>query len=161
MKVHLLLIAFVFFQSRPHFDGKVTSVLDGDTIEVLKDGKAIRIRLNGIDSPEKSQAYGMKAKEFTSDMLFGKTVRVFGKENDRYGRLIADIYIDAANTSGEYGAWYNKVIVVSGYAWHYKAYSKDAELDAAEQTARRMKMGLWQLASPVAPWDYRKNVKEL
>lgn len=161
IKAILVSLVFIFTQNQNTFEGKVVSVLDGDTIEVLRDGRAIRIRLSGVDSPEKSQAYGTKAKMFTSDLLFGKTVRVIGKEKDRYGRLIADIYIDAANTSGEYGAWFNKAIVMTGFAWHYKAYSKDQELEAAEQSARRMKIGIWEDEAPIAPWDYRKNVKEL
>lgn len=138
MKKNFLIFSLLILSSFSHeqkdtFIGKVTAVIDGDTIDVLRDGKTIRIRLNGIDCPEKSQTYGTKAKQFTSDFLFGKTVRVVGNENDRYGRLLADIYVDAANTQGECGAWFNKAIVASGFAWHYKKYSSDPDLGGAEQ----------------------------
>jgi micrococcal nuclease len=130
------------------FDGKVVGVIDGDTIDVLQDGKAIRIRLNGIDCPEKNQAFGSKAKKFTSDAVFNKLVLVKVKELDRYGRTIADIYVD--------GIWLNKAIIDAGLAWHYKRYSSNEELSKAELTARNHKLGLWQDLNPIPPWEFRR-----
>jgi endonuclease YncB( thermonuclease family) len=132
------------------FKGKVVAVVDGDTLKVLKNGKEIKIRLNGIDCPEKSQAFGTKAKEFASKLVFDKNVVVEEKELDRYGRTIADVFL-------EDGTWLNKALIENGYAWHYKRYSSDQELAKAEVTARNRKVGLWQDESPVAPWDYRKK----
>jgi micrococcal nuclease len=122
-------------------------VIDGDTIEVLKGGKAVKIRLNGIDCPEKNQAFGSRAKQYTSSLIFGKKVRVKEKELDRYGRTIADIYLG--------DVWVNQVIVENGYAWHYKRYSNDKSLDAAERNARKARLGLWSDLSPVPPWEFR------
>jgi len=138
------------------FQGKVTAVIDGDTIEVLRDGRAVRIRLQGIDCPEKAQPFGAKAKELTSDLVYGKQVLVKVTGEDRYGRMLADVYVDAANTTNEFGAWLNKALVATGMAWHYKQYSQDQDLGYAEQTARRMKIGLWDDSEPVAPWLWRK-----
>lgn len=138
------------------FQGKCTAVIDGDTIEVLRDGKAVRIRLQGVDCPESKQAFGSKAKQFTSDFLFGKQVLVKATGQDRYGRTLADIYIDAANTSNEFGAWFNKALIASGMAWHYKKYSQEPELAQAEETARKMKVGLWSDSEQTAPWEWRK-----
>jgi endonuclease YncB( thermonuclease family) len=75
------------------FSGKVVSVLDGDTIDVLHNKRAKRIRLNGIDAPEKGQAFGQKAKQFVSEQAFGKevTVKTFGL--DKYGRTIGDVFL--------------------------------------------------------------------
>src|SRR6188508_1824478 len=77
--------------------GKVTGVKDGDTIEVLLNGKNETIRLVDIDSPEKSQAFGMKAKKFTSDLCYGKTVMVEGNKRDQYKRLLATVFVDGKN----------------------------------------------------------------
>jgi endonuclease YncB( thermonuclease family) len=149
-------IAFWFQETAFNFEGKVVAVIDGDTIEVMRDGKAVRIRLQGVDCPESKQPFGTKAKQFTSDFLYGKQVLVKATGQDRYGRTLADIYIDAANANNEFGAWFNKALVASGMAWHYKQYSKDQELATAEETARRMKVGLWTDAQPVAPWEWRR-----
>lgn len=138
------------------FHGKCIAVIDGDTIEVLREGRAVRIRLQGIDCPEKAQAFGAKAKEATSDLVYGKQVLVKVTGEDRYGRMLADVYVDATNTTNEFGAWLNKALVATGMAWHYKQYSQDQDLGYAEQTARRMKIGLWDDSEPVAPWLWRK-----
>ena len=148
MRIVLIAFIIIFSQSQLTFEGKVTAVLDGDTIEVLHDGKAVRIRLAGIDCPEKAQAFGQAAKKFTSENLFGKTVKVVGKENDRYGRLVAEVWMA--------GEWFNKSIVASGLAWHYKKYSDSEDLAQAEKNAQRSSKGLWADANPVAPWDWRK-----
>jgi micrococcal nuclease len=149
MKLLIFLLIFIHPASLSVFEGRVTSVVDGDTIEVLKDGKAIRIRLNGIDCPEKTQAFGTKAKQFTSDLVYGKLVRIKEKEFDRYGRTIADVYVG--------GLWLNKALLDAGLAWHYKKYSSDETLAQAEQNARKSNIGLWSESSPIEPWNYRRS----
>lgn len=129
---------------------KVVGVKDGDTIVLLKNGEEVTVRLYGVDTPEKSQAYGQKAKQYTSDMVFGKEVQLIVKNKDRYGRTVGTIILkDGRNL--------NEELIKNGYAWHYKAYSKDVNLANAETDARRFKRGLWQDPNPIAPWDYRKN----
>ena len=86
--------AIAFSSDTSTFQGKVIGVLDGDTIEVLKDKAPVRIRLYGIDCPEHDQDFGTRAKQFTSDKVFGKTVEVVPVEKDQYHRLVAKIYID-------------------------------------------------------------------
>lgn len=146
----LLLLWLLVFPAPEQFTGKVIAVIDGDTIEVLKNGKAIRVRFNGIDCPEKTQAFGTRAKQFTSDQIFDQTVTVKEKELDRYGRTIADVYLKD-------GTWFNKTLIENGYAWHYKFFSSNQELAAAEIKARSGKVGLWSDPEPVAPWEYRRN----
>jgi endonuclease YncB( thermonuclease family) len=135
------------------FTSKVIAVKDGDTIEVLFDGKPIRIRFANIDCPEirNSQPFGKAAKQFTSRMCFGETVTVLDEGKfDRYHRLIAVI----VNAKGEN---INKALVKAGLAWHYKKYSTDAEYAALENVARQNKVGLWADNDPIAPWDWRNN----
>jgi len=130
---------------------KVVGVKDGDTFELLRDGKTtLTVRLLGVDTPEKNQAYGQRARQFASDLAFGKTVKLIEHNKDRYGRTVGTIILPD-------GRSLNEELVREGYAWHYKAYSKDKTLANLEADARRFKRGLWQDPNPVAPWDFRKQ----
>ena len=142
--------AIAFSSDTSTFRGKVIGVLDGDTIEVLKDKAPVRIRLYGIDCPEHDQDFGTRAKQFTSDKVFGKTVEVVPVEKDRYERLVAKIYID--------GKYLNQMIVAEGFAWWYKRYApKDDDLQKAENDARSSKKGLWSHPNPIPPWKFRRQ----
>lgn len=133
------------------FTGKVTGIKDGDTFEVLYDGQPEKVRLADIDCPEKSQPFGNNAKQYASDLCFGNTVTVTSNgKRDRYGRIVGTIVTqDKINV--------NEQLVAAGLAWHYKAYSKNDDLDAIEQKARKGKAGLWADKNPVAPWEWRKS----
>lgn len=133
------------------FTGKVTGIKDGDTFEVLYDGQPEKVRLADIDCPEKSQPFGNNAKQYASDLCFGKMVTVTSSgKRDRYGRIVGTIVTkDKINV--------NEQLVAAGLAWHYKAYSKNDDLDAIEQKARKSKAGLWADKNPVAPWEWRKS----
>ena len=134
------------------FTGRVVAVLDGDTIEVLHHGHAERIRLKGIDCPEKKQPFGQKAKQFTSTLVFGKTVTVVSSEKGRYGRTIGDVFLsNGANLSYE--------LVNAGLAWWYHKYSDDVVLGALELDAQRARRGLWIDPHPIPPWEYRHPKK--
>ncbi|TXK49139.1 thermonuclease family protein [Pontibacter qinzhouensis] len=129
---------------------KVIAVKDGDTMDLLRNGQVIKVRLYGIDSPEKNQDFGQRAKQFASDLAFGKYVQLIAHNTDRYGRTVGTIILpDGRNL--------NEEMVRSGFAWHYKAYSKDLSLANLETDARRFKRGLWQDPNPTPPWDFRKN----
>ncbi|MBX3319809.1 MAG: thermonuclease family protein [Nitrospira sp.] len=131
------------------FTGKVVAVLDGDTIEVLHHGKAERIRLNGVDCPEKKQAFGQKAKQFTSSLVFGKSVMVVPRDTDRYKRIVGDVFLpDGVNLSYE--------LVRAGLAWWYRKYSDDVLLAVLELEAQLARRGLWADPQPVPPWEWRK-----
>ena len=105
--------------------------------------------MNEIDCPEKKQAFGQKAKQFTSDFCFGKYVEIVGHKKDRYGRTIAFV-ID------ENGRNLNEELVKNGFAWQYVKYSKSERLFMLEQEARKNKLGLWIDENPIAPWEFRK-----
>jgi endonuclease YncB( thermonuclease family) len=127
---------------------RVCSVADGDTISVLHEGRAVRIRLYGIDCPEKHQAFGQKAKTFTSQLSFGKVVEVDPVTRDRYGRIVAWVHVG--------DRCLNEEILRAGYAWHFKRFSRDRRLAELELQARAARAGLWGNPAPVAPWEYRK-----
>ncbi len=96
------------------WSGKVVGVADGDTITVLRDKEQVRIRLYGIDSPERGQAFSKRAKQFTSKMVCGKMVEVKVMATDRYGRTVAMIYANKTLL--------NEELVKAGLAWVYWKY---------------------------------------
>jgi endonuclease YncB( thermonuclease family) len=107
----------------------------------------VTIRLDGIDCPEGGQDFSQRAKSFTSQMVFGRSVTVLPKELDKYGRLVARIVVDGQDVS--------LALVQAGLAWHYKQYSSDQALAAAEVAARQARIGLWSVTSPMPPWEFR------
>lgn len=129
----------------------VVGVHDGDSITVLQDKHEIKIRLEGIDAPELGQPFGAAAKKALSDLVFQKPVRIEERGKDRYGRTLANVFVD--------GKRVNLALVESGFAWHFVRYSKAAEYRDAEQRARAARRGLWNDKSPVPPWDWRKKPK--
>jgi endonuclease YncB( thermonuclease family) len=133
-----------------NFSGPAVSVLDGDTIEVLNGHHTERIRLSGIDCPEKGQAYGQKAKQAASALVFGKTVTLQTHGKDKYGRTLADVILpDGTNV--------NHTLVKDGWCWWYRKYAPgDVELERLEKDAQEAKKGLWVDPVPVPPWVYRK-----
>jgi len=132
------------------WSGKVIGISDGDTITALHNGKGERIRLYGIDTPEKGQAFGKKAKQFTSSMVYGKTVDIEAKDIDRYGRTVGMVYVN--------GESLNEALVNNGYAWVYRKYCKEVFCNdwiSLESAARYGKIGLWSAPNPIPPWDFR------
>ena len=130
---------------------KVVSISDGDTFTLLDaDNKQIKIRLYGIDCPEKSQDFGAVAKQKLSDLVFNQRVQVTKKDIDRYGRTVALVYI--VN-----GICVNEEMLKAGLAWHYKEYDQNPYWDVLENSARQKGLGLWKQPNPTPPWAWRKQ----
>jgi len=130
------------------FQAKVIHIADGDTITVLNEtNEQIKIRLNGIDCPEKAQAYGNKAKQFTKNLVGGQTVTIQAYDQDRYGRTIGDVVL-------ENGRNLSQELVKAGYAWWFFKYSDDEQLGLLEVQAKIAKVGLWADKNPVPPWIF-------
>lgn len=135
--------------------GKVVKVTDGDTIDLLVDGKAIRIRLSHIDAPERrnGQPYSRASTKRLGELCDRQEIIVKGtNELDRYKRFLGELYtLDGINL--------NKILVEEGLAWHYKHFSKDEDYAELERNAQINKRGLWKEKNPIAPWDWRKMKK--
>ena len=138
--------------------GRVVGVADGDTVTVLDADKTQhKIRLSGIDAPEKKQPFGQRSKESLSELVFSKTVTVVTDKRDRYGREVGKVLIEGVDA--------NLVQVQRGYAWHYKAYQREQPVidrtvyADAENEARVAKRGLWADVEPVPPWVFRHKGK--
>lgn len=131
--------------------GKVIKIVDGDTYDLLtQDRTTIRIRMNGIDAPEKGQPFYQKAKDFLGQLCFQKNIRIVKKDIDMHGRIVAESYLDDG-TSLSYE------MVRNGFAWHFKKYSTDSKLAQLEIDAKNKKLGLWVDENPIAPWDIRAH----
>lgn len=138
--------------------GRVVSVSDGDTLTVLGSNKQqYKIRLQGIDAPEKTQPFGQKCKEDLLTRAVNLDGTVEAKKFDRYGRIIGKVSINGADLALEQ--------IKAGCGWYYTDYAKElsaadqAAYAAAEKAARKTKRGLWKDKDPQAPWDFRKTQK--
>ena len=131
------------------FTGRVVGVADGDTISVLRDGRAERIRLSGIDCPERGQAFGTRAKQATSEWAYGQYVTVLVRDRDDYGRLVGDVVLPD-------GRMLNRELVRVGLAWASRRRGRDVELVRLEREARAARQGLWSDPHAMPPWRYRR-----
>ncbi len=149
----ILLVALLSPQlvTAVELSGKVVSIADGDTLTLLVAGREqVKIRLAEIDTPEKGQPYGRKARKALAELAFQKDAHIVWSEKDRYGRVIGRVYIDDLDVNAE--------MVHLGHAWVYREYSEDEFLLALEKEARAARSGLWALseAEKVPPWEWRK-----
>lgn len=140
-------------QPTPDFDlaGRVVRVADGDTVSILdKNKRQHKVRLFGIDSPERDQPFGIAAKKALARRVADRNVGVVIIETDSYGRTVGTLYLDAVNI--------NAAMVADGYAWWYRFYApNNPELAASEDSARKKGLGLWSEPRPVPPWDWRRG----
>ena len=138
--------------------GKVIHVQDGDSITVLDETHTQhKIRLSGIDAPERRQAFGNVSKESLAEQVAGQSVAVEWDKDDRYGRKVGKVLLAGMDS--------NLVQIKRGLAWHYKQYQREQSptdqqsYAAAEIEARAAKLGLWRDADPVPPWEFRHKGK--
>ena len=155
----VLYLAVIFFLLLPcpawAWSGKVVGVADGDTITVLRDKHPEKIRLYGIDCPEKRQPFGNQAKQFTSDMVFGKTVEIEPVATDRYGRTVAFVQVE--------NVLLNEELIKEGLGWVYVRYCKlplCANWQSLELAAQNEKRGLWRDSNHIPPWDFRRQKRK-
>jgi len=151
-----MLLALACTANAETITGLVVGVSDGDTITVLDANKVQhKIRLAGIDAPEKKQAFGNRSKESLSALAFDKTVNVETDKQDRYGRQVGKVLVNGQDV--------NLVQVERGMAWFYRQYQREQSpndrrlYEAAEDAARADKRGLWRDADPMPPWEFRHN----
>lgn len=130
---------------------RVVKISDGDTITVIDENNVqTRVRLWGIDAPEKKQPFGEASRRHLAEKIAGENVQLESRGRDRYGRLLAVVWLGNENQ--------NLRQVRDGYAWHYVQYAKKAtDYAAAEKQAREKRLGLWQEDDPTPPWTFRRR----
>jgi endonuclease YncB( thermonuclease family) len=133
---------------------RVVKVTDGDTVHVLDQSRERhKIRLSGIDAPEKDQVFGRRSMQNLAMQLAGEGVSVEYSKRDQYNRIIGKLLLDGRDI--------NLLQVKEGFAWHYKRYQNEqSDLDrvlysSAETEARGKKIGLWSVPA-IPPWEYRR-----
>ncbi|KDN11166.1 thermonuclease family protein [Gilliamella sp. Imp1-1] len=155
---HLLICIILFFLSNTlvyaDFSGKVVKVIDGDTVDILTIKKQkIRVRLLDIDAPESKQAYGNVSRKYLASLIAGKNVFVKENKKDIYKRTLGTIFLNKVNI--------NAKMVEKGYAWayRYKGVANNKMMVKLETRAKQNKKGLWKDKHPIAPWDFRHNMR--
>ncbi|MEM7011579.1 MAG: thermonuclease family protein [Verrucomicrobiota bacterium] len=130
--------------------GKVVGIVDGDTVDLLTDEKKlVRIRLHGIDAPERGQDFGKRAKQQLSDLAFSRRLHFHYQTPDFFGREVATIFDGDRDL--------NLAMVESGFAWHAPKYLKSDDYALAQTAAEESKLGLWAANSPMNPSDFRRR----
>ena len=153
--IAIVLTLLTVMASADTLTGRVVSIADGDTLTLLDaTNTQHKIRLAGIDSPEKGQPYGQICKKSLSDLAYDHVAVVESTKLDRYGRVIGKVLVKGQDVNLEQ--------VRRGCGWHYKQYQNEQILNdrlsynAAEESARAGKVGLWTDHEPVPPWEWRK-----
>lgn len=136
--------------------GKVVNVVDGDTITLRSGKDLLSIRLEGIDAPERGQAYWEQSRDYLKDLVTDKEVVVKKTGTDKYNRTLGNLIVGKTNACEK--------MVEQGWAWHFKRYSADKVLAKLETEAIEARRGLWADINPMPPWEYRAkkaDVKEV
>jgi endonuclease YncB( thermonuclease family) len=145
-----ILLLPLFFQ--PLLKGRVVGIADGDTFTLLTpEHVQYKIRLHGIDAPEKGQDFGNRSKQALGNLIAGKDVEVQDRGKDRYGRTIGMVFLKGKNI--------NEEMLRQGMAWHFLKYDKNPRWSELEGATREAHVGLWSQPGAVAPWDWRKAKK--
>jgi len=151
-----------------NIEGKVVKVADGDTITMLDSAnQQHRIRLSGIDAPEKRQPYGNASKKRLIELVAAKEVRVEYEKYDRYGRIVCKVWVtppDCLTCGKTLDA--SLAQITFGMAWWYRQYAREQppedrrRYELAERDARAKRVGLWQDMNPQPPWEYRRSSRQ-
>jgi len=152
LKLFLIILIALFSLSAQAeiIRGKVIKIADGDTLTLLTDSdKKIRIRLAGIDTPERKQPFGNTAKNALAKLVFQKKILIETQTKDRYGRTVGIVFLDNQSINNE--------LVRQGMAWVYKKYTNNKTLYELENKAKTKMVGLWADENPIAPWDWRRG----
>ena len=159
------LILFFISIAQANITGVVVSVTDGDTIKVL-DGNSNqhKVRLTGIDAPERGQPFGQASKKYLAALVSGKEVFVESNKKDRYGRVLGKVWVQPADCpSCGKTLDINHAQLLAGMAWWYRYYAKQqspedrGRYESAEDEAKSKGWGLWSEADPINSYDWRKG----
>ena len=153
-KLLSILVVIPIFLFAQVYKGEVVKISDGDTFTLLVNGKEqVKVRIDGIDAPEKGQAFGNRAKEYLSKLIWGESVIVQVSKTDRYGRSIGKVSTPKITDVG-------LEMIKAGYAWQYRDYNNDQSYTAADNFARKHMRALWQDKNPIRPQDFRKTKRQ-
>ena len=155
MRRHFLLVCLILATATSavaqRFPVKVVGISDGDTFTVVNcDNLQLKIRIHGIDAPEKSQAYGNQSKKYLSSLIFGKNIEIDVQSQEKWGRFVAKVFTPDGRDVA-------LLMLQGGMAWHYTKYDKTPAYENAQNAAKSAHKGLWGDKNPVAPWVFRRR----
>jgi endonuclease YncB( thermonuclease family) len=159
LKLFLILLLAVLYVASTNtskaqtYEGKVIKVTDGDSINILYEGKPLRIRLAEIDAPERNQPFGRKSREALADIVAGAIVLIEQVDIDRWDRVVGQVYLG--------NLWVNGAMVRGGFAYVYPKYATTDRLYDYEAEAQKSNAGIWKLpeSERIKPWEWRKRKK--
>ena len=167
IKLRLILVSFLAIPLACFADvtGRVVAVTDGDTIKVLDDNNTEhKVRLTGIDAPERGQPFGTASTKHLASMVAGKQVFVESDKKDRYGRDLGKVWVqpsDCPSCGKTLDANYAQLL--AGMAWWYRYYANEqseedrGRYESAEEEAKARKWGLWSDPNPINPYEWRNR----
>ena len=145
-----LLLLFTLSAQAETLEGKVVKIADGDTLTLLtSSNQQVKVRLAGIDTPERKQPFGNRAEQALASLAFQKQALIDAETKDRYGRTVGVVFVDGLNVNHE--------LVKQGMAWVYRKYNKDKALYELESRAKKERLGLWLDENPIPPWEWRRG----
>lgn len=157
IKILLLVICLCVIATPCHaWPARVVAVIDGDTIDVepVWGGKQIRVRLYGIDSPERKQPFGETARGVVFNAILYRDVSIEEKNRDRYGRIVATVRLDNAESL-------QSLLLKSGLAWVWPRYCRDCQgWEELQKKAQESRLGVWSDHAPIPPWEWRRGVRQ-
>ena len=165
MRRYLLALLILPLVTLADVSGRVVAVTDGDTIKVLDaDNTEHKVRLTGIDAPERGQPYGTASRNHLAAMVADKQVKVESSKSDRYGRLLGKVWVQPGDCSS-CGKTLNTnhAQILAGMAWWYRYYAREqspedrGRYESAEDEAKARTWGLWADPKPINPYDWRKG----
>jgi len=150
----MLLISSATAKEHNFIEATVIKVIDGDTITVLSKGGKVKVRLAEIDAPEKDQPYGLVAKNKLQEKILDKHITLQKKTIDRYGRLVAKVFLGKRDIIKE--------MIAEGHVWVYKKYLDDYTLEDIQMSAHQNQIGIWSLINEeqVPPWEWRQSKRK-
>jgi endonuclease YncB( thermonuclease family) len=165
LRILLLWILLAIPNAYADLTGRVAAVTDGDTINVLDaTNTEHKVRLTGIDAPERGQPYGTASRNHLASIVAGKEVKVESSKSDRYGRVLGKVWVqpgDCPSCGKTLNT--NHAQILAGMAWWYRYYAKEqspedrGRYESAEDEAKARKWGLWADSKPINPYDWRKG----
>ena len=146
----LLLLIFPACKEQHLIQGEVVNVADGDTFTLIDSNKQrVKVRMYGIDAPERGQGYSNASKKYLSSLLMHKRVTVQIMDVDQYRRVVGLVMLGEVNV--------NEAVLSNGFAWHYTAFDNNPNWTTLEKKARIAKKGLWAERNPQPPWRFRRD----
>lgn len=131
--------------------GTLDRVVDGDTLDVMIDGKKFRVQLMELDSPERGQRFFQEASTSLRELTSGRPLAITLGGKDRYKRYHSTVMVDGKDVALEQ--------IRLGMGWVFEEHRRDEALMGLERDAREKRLGLWADEKPIAPWDFRRGVR--